>query len=64
MRFNTYVACRQEWVRHLDSGYLNITIARLTNQENLEAIFSHQPKHHQANYALEKEEVENNLEKL
>eukprot|EP00957_Ditylum_brightwellii_P100396 7652355-Ditylum_brightwellii.AAC.1 len=41
MRFNTYVACFQEWVCHLDSGYLSITIAILTNQENMEAIFSH-----------------------
>eukprot|EP00957_Ditylum_brightwellii_P079894 6076623-Ditylum_brightwellii.AAC.1 len=48
MRFNTYVACCQEWVRHLDSGYLNIMIAMLTDQENVEAIFSHQPKRHQA----------------
>eukprot|EP00957_Ditylum_brightwellii_P029990 2269820-Ditylum_brightwellii.AAC.1 len=64
MRFNTYVAHHQEWVRHLDSRYLNITIARLTNQENVEAIYSHQPKLHQAKYALEKEEVENDLEKL
>eukprot|EP00957_Ditylum_brightwellii_P108690 8290577-Ditylum_brightwellii.AAC.1 len=64
MRFNTYVACCQEWVRHLNSGYLNITIARLTNQENAEAIFSHQPKRHQAKYALEKEEVKNDLNKL
>eukprot|EP00957_Ditylum_brightwellii_P056238 4263136-Ditylum_brightwellii.AAC.1 len=64
MRFYTYVACRQEWVCHLDSGYLNITVVMLTDQENVEAIFSHQPKHHQAKYALEKEEVKNNLEKL
>eukprot|EP00957_Ditylum_brightwellii_P031329 2374938-Ditylum_brightwellii.AAC.1 len=48
MRFNTYVSHCQEWVCHLDSGYLNITITRLTDQENLEAIFSHQPKRHQA----------------
>eukprot|EP00957_Ditylum_brightwellii_P111542 8507832-Ditylum_brightwellii.AAC.3 len=39
-------------------------IVRLTNKENVEAIFSHQPKHHPAKYALEKEEVRNNLEKL
>eukprot|EP00957_Ditylum_brightwellii_P019492 1470622-Ditylum_brightwellii.AAC.1 len=36
----------------------------LTDQENVEAIFSHQPKRHQAKYMLEKEEVENDLEKL
>eukprot|EP00957_Ditylum_brightwellii_P027308 2064715-Ditylum_brightwellii.AAC.1 len=36
----------------------------LTDQENVEAIFSHQPKCHQAKYALEKEEVENDREKL
>eukprot|EP00957_Ditylum_brightwellii_P102087 7781469-Ditylum_brightwellii.AAC.1 len=36
----------------------------LTDQENVEAIFSHQPKLHQVKYALEKEEVENDLEKL
>eukprot|EP00957_Ditylum_brightwellii_P042264 3201243-Ditylum_brightwellii.AAC.1 len=64
MRFNTYVTHHQEWVCHLDSGYLNITFTRLTNQENVEAIFSHQPKRHQAKYALEKEEVKNDLEKL
>eukprot|EP00957_Ditylum_brightwellii_P117999 8999837-Ditylum_brightwellii.AAC.1 len=64
MRFNTFVACHQEWVCHLDSGYLNITIARLTNQENMEAILSHQPKCHQAKYALKKEEVKNAPEKL
>eukprot|EP00957_Ditylum_brightwellii_P136273 10392844-Ditylum_brightwellii.AAC.1 len=64
MRFNTYVACRQEWVHHLDSGYINITIARLTDQENVEAIFSHQPKCHQAKYVLEKEEVKHDLKKL
>eukprot|EP00957_Ditylum_brightwellii_P105772 8066485-Ditylum_brightwellii.AAC.2 len=56
MRFNTYVAHRQQWVRHLDSGYLNITIVMLTDQENVEAIFSHQPKCHQAKYTLENEE--------
>eukprot|EP00957_Ditylum_brightwellii_P095096 7242566-Ditylum_brightwellii.AAC.1 len=64
MQFNTYVACRQEWVCHLDSRYLNITIAMLTDQENVKAIFSHQSKRHQAKYALEKEEVKNNLENL
>eukprot|EP00957_Ditylum_brightwellii_P148050 11272484-Ditylum_brightwellii.AAC.1 len=64
MRFNTYVAHRQEWVRHLDSRYLNITITRLTNQENVEATISQQPKHHQTKYVLEKEEVKNDLEKL
>eukprot|EP00957_Ditylum_brightwellii_P098543 7506694-Ditylum_brightwellii.AAC.1 len=64
MKFNTYVACCQEWVCHLDSRYLNITIAMLTDQENVQAIFSHQPKRHQAKYTLEKEEVKNNLEKL
>eukprot|EP00957_Ditylum_brightwellii_P128728 9820747-Ditylum_brightwellii.AAC.1 len=64
MRFSTYVVRHQEWVCHLNSKYLNITIARLTDQENVEAIFSHQPKHHQAKYMLEKEEVENDLEKL
>eukprot|EP00957_Ditylum_brightwellii_P093947 7154114-Ditylum_brightwellii.AAC.1 len=64
MRFNTYVARRQEWVCHLDSGYLNITIAMLTDQENIEAIFNHQPKCHQTKYALEKEKVENDLEKF
>eukprot|EP00957_Ditylum_brightwellii_P102179 7789289-Ditylum_brightwellii.AAC.1 len=36
----------------------------LTDQENIVAIFSHQPKSHQAKYTLEKEEVENDLEKL
>ena len=36
----------------------------LTDQENVKAIFSHQPKCHQAKYVFEKEEVENNLEKL
>eukprot|EP00957_Ditylum_brightwellii_P172554 13136428-Ditylum_brightwellii.AAC.1 len=36
----------------------------LTNQENIKAIFRHQPKRHQAKYVLEKEEVENDLEKL
>eukprot|EP00957_Ditylum_brightwellii_P100638 7670757-Ditylum_brightwellii.AAC.1 len=36
----------------------------LTDQEKIEAIFSHQPKLHQAKYTLEKEEVENELEKL
>jgi hypothetical protein len=36
----------------------------LTDQENVKAIFSHQPKRHQAKYALEKKEVENDLEKL
>eukprot|EP00957_Ditylum_brightwellii_P112453 8572920-Ditylum_brightwellii.AAC.1 len=64
MQFNTYVARCQKWVCHLDSGYLNIMIATLTDKENVKAIFSHQPKCHQAKYALEKEEVENNLEKL
>ena len=64
MRFNTYVACCQEWVCHLDSKFLNITIAMLADQENVEAIFSHQPKRHQAKYVLEKEEVKNNLENL
>eukprot|EP00957_Ditylum_brightwellii_P051062 3871352-Ditylum_brightwellii.AAC.1 len=64
MRFNTYVACHQEWVCHLNSGYLNIKITRWTNQKNVEAILSHQPKHHQAKYAIEKKEVENDLEKL
>eukprot|EP00957_Ditylum_brightwellii_P074715 5679067-Ditylum_brightwellii.AAC.1 len=64
MRFNTYVAHCQEWVHHLDSRYLNITITRLTDQENVEAIFSHQPKCHQDKYAPEKEEVKNDLEKL
>eukprot|EP00957_Ditylum_brightwellii_P153175 11659014-Ditylum_brightwellii.AAC.1 len=39
-------------------------IAMLIDQENGKAIFSHQPKHHQAKYALEKEEVKNDLEKL
>eukprot|EP00957_Ditylum_brightwellii_P206568 15349035-Ditylum_brightwellii.AAC.1 len=58
MRFSTYVTHHQEWVCHLDSRHLNITIASLTNQENVEAIFSHQPKQHQAKYALEKEEDE------
>eukprot|EP00957_Ditylum_brightwellii_P010374 784433-Ditylum_brightwellii.AAC.1 len=57
MRFNTYVACRQEWAHHLNSRYLNITIAGLTDQENVEAIFSHQPKCHQAKNVLEKEEL-------
>eukprot|EP00957_Ditylum_brightwellii_P101497 7734581-Ditylum_brightwellii.AAC.1 len=64
MRFNPYVALCQEWVRHIDSGYLNITITRLTNQENVEAIFNYQPKCHQTKYVLEKEEVEHDLEKL
>eukprot|EP00957_Ditylum_brightwellii_P163434 12443416-Ditylum_brightwellii.AAC.1 len=64
MWFNIYVAHCQEWVCHLDSRYLNITITRLTDEENVEAIFSHQPKHHQAKYAFEKEEVKNDLEKL
>eukprot|EP00957_Ditylum_brightwellii_P016596 1247334-Ditylum_brightwellii.AAC.2 len=44
--------------------YLNITMARLTGQENVEDIFSHQPKHHQAKYALGKEEVDNDIERL
>eukprot|EP00957_Ditylum_brightwellii_P128262 9782555-Ditylum_brightwellii.AAC.1 len=30
----------------------------------MDAIFSHQPKCHQAKYGLEKEEVKNDLEKL
>ena len=54
MKFNTYIACRNEWTRHLDSGYLAITMARSTAQENVEAIFCQQPKRHQAKYALEK----------
>eukprot|EP00957_Ditylum_brightwellii_P131810 10051629-Ditylum_brightwellii.AAC.1 len=61
MRFNTYVACCQGWVYHLNSRYLNITITWLTEQENLEAVFSHQPKFHQAMYVLEREEVKMTL---
>eukprot|EP00957_Ditylum_brightwellii_P033546 2542945-Ditylum_brightwellii.AAC.1 len=57
MRFNTYADCCQEWVYHLDIRYLNITITRLTDQENVEAIFIHQPEYHQAKYTLEKEEL-------
>eukprot|EP00957_Ditylum_brightwellii_P095666 7289001-Ditylum_brightwellii.AAC.1 len=64
MQFNTYVVCLQEWVYHLNSRCLNITIARLTNQENLEATLNYQPKCHQVKYELKKEEVKNNLEKL
>eukprot|EP00957_Ditylum_brightwellii_P141695 10795369-Ditylum_brightwellii.AAC.1 len=31
MMFNTYVAHHQEWLCHLNSRYLNITVAKLTN---------------------------------
>eukprot|EP00957_Ditylum_brightwellii_P056336 4270781-Ditylum_brightwellii.AAC.1 len=31
MRFNTYIACHQEWSCHLNRSYLNMTIVCLTN---------------------------------
>ena len=63
-KVDNYVARRQEWMRHIDGGYLNKGLAIPPQQELVEQIFEHQPKSHQRKYAAEHEEVETDLHQL
>ena len=64
MRFDDYLARRQEWMRHLEGEYLNRGLALPTDQELAEQIFEQQPKSHQRKYAAEHEEVEQDEHQL
>ena len=64
MKFDDYLARRQEWMRHIDGGYLNKELAMPTQQELVEQIFEQQPKSHQRKYAAEHEEVETDIHQL
>ena len=64
MKFDDYLARREEWMRHIDSGYLNKELAMPTQQELVEQVFEQQPKSHQRKYAAEHEEVETDLHQL
>ena len=64
MRFDDYLARRQEWMRHLEGEYLNRGLALPTEQELAEQIFEQQPKSHQRKYAAEHEEVEKDEDQL
>ena len=50
VKLEEYLARRQEWDHHLDSGYLRFTLARATAQEKAEQIFEHQPNSHRTKY--------------
>ena len=55
MKFDDYLARRQEWMRHIEGGYLVKRLALPTQQELAEQIFEQQPKTHQRKYAAEHE---------
>mmetsp|Transcript_5824 Transcript_5824/g.9968 ORF Transcript_5824/g.9968 Transcript_5824/m.9968 type:complete len:570 (+) Transcript_5824:162-1871(+) len=59
-----YIDRRDEWQRHIDSGYLRVTLSQATAQERAEQVFVHQPKKHQAKYGAEHEDVEVDIETL
>ena len=58
MKFDDYLARRQEWMRHIEGGYLVKRLALPTQQELAEQIFEQHPKTHQRKYAAEHEEFE------